>query len=790
VHSDSLEDQLRASIGAAYALEHELGGGGMSRVFVAEERALGRRVVIKVLLPELAESLSADRFAREIRFAAMLQEPHIVPVLSAGVTTEGLPYYTMPFVRGESLRARLERGSVPAAEALEILRDVARALLYAHAQGVVHRDIKPENILLHEGTAVVTDFGIAKAVSASTTTAPGSMLTAVGTSLGTPAYMAPEQAVGDHVDHRADLYAWGVVAYELLARRHPFSDKSTSQQLIAAHIAEVPRPLAGTGSSVPLELARCVMRTLEKDPALRPASASELLETLDSSVPSRTGSRRAIAAAIAAVALVAAVGLWFTRSISHRATRAESPATISTLAVLPFVNLGGDVRDEYFSDGMTDELAHALGTLPGVRLAGRSSAYAYKGKSEAASRIGQALGVAGVIQGTVQRAGDRVRLRVELIGANDNKVRWSGSFERSAGDILALQDSLTAAVIAAVAPTLAGTAAGAVASTSRGTSDVNAYDFYMRGQYLWRRRGIENLVTAADLFGRAVSRDPQFARGYSGLALVLGILPFYVSANPDSLARHALGSADRAIALDSMLAEAHLARGRALHDLLRLSDARVEYSRALSLEPRNASALQWFGELEYNAGRIDSAIAIERHAEAIDPGSAIPSWLITRQLLGVGRIAEAVVQGKRARDLDPSLSRIRIVYGAALVLSGQLDSALVELEGAHRRTPEEPGAVAYLAFAYAASARWSDVDRLRAEEVARGPGRANHAQLAAIAVLKGDHDAAIAELELSVARHDLIGVTVFPGCEPLYAPLRADARFRALLSRLKIIPCT
>jgi eukaryotic-like serine/threonine-protein kinase len=483
------------------------------------------------------------------------------------------------------------------------------------------------------------------------------------------------------------------------------------------------------------------------------------------------------------------VGLWFTRSSSRRVTRADRPATISTLAVLPFVNLGGDTRDEYFSDGMTDELAHALAALPGVRLAGRSSAYAYKGRNETASTIGQALGVAGVIQGTVQRAGDRVRLRVELVGAADDKVRWSGSFERSAGDILVLQDSLTAAVIAAVAPTLAGAAAGALASTSRGTSDAEAYNLYMRGQYLWRRRGIENLVTAADLFQRAVARDPRFARGQSGLALVLSILPFYVAANPDSLARHALASADRAIALDSMLAEAHLARGRALHDLLRLSDARVEYSRALALEPRNASALQWFGELEYNAGRIDSAIAIERRAEAIDPGSAIPPWLIARQLLGVGRIADAVVQGKRARDIDPSLSRIRLAYGAALVLSGQLDSALVELEGAHRRTPDEPGAVAYLAFAYAAVGRWSDVDRLRAEEVARGPGRANHAQLAAIAVLKGDHDAAIAELERSVARHDLIGVTVFPGCDPLYAPLRADARFRALLSRLEIIPC-
>ena len=238
---DSIRDQLQSALGDAYILGRELGGGGMSRVFVAEETALGRQVVVKVLSADLLEGLSADRFTREIRLAATLQEPHIVPLLAAGVTPGGLPYYTMPFVRGESLRARLGRGPLARGEAAHILRDIACALAYAHTQGVVHRDIKPENILLHEGTAVVTDFGIAKAMRASKAPQPtGGTLTSIGTSIGTPAYMAPEQAAGDHVDHRADLYAWGVVAYELLAGRHPFAERKTAQQLVAAHIAEHP----------------------------------------------------------------------------------------------------------------------------------------------------------------------------------------------------------------------------------------------------------------------------------------------------------------------------------------------------------------------------------------------------------------------------------------------------------------------------------------------------------------------------------------------------------------------
>src|SRR4051812_14930352 len=258
----------------------------MARVFVADEEALGRKVVVKVVAPELAEGMSAERFAREVKLAARLQHANIVPVLSAGATG-GMPYYTMPFVDGLSLRARIQQGPAPIPEAVSTLRDVARALAYAHAQGVVHRDIKPENILLSGGAAVVADFGIAKALSASRTEADITAgatqgLTQIGTSLGTPAYMAPEQGVGDPTtDHRADLYAWGVVAWELLAGAHPFADRTTSHALIAAHVRDVPPSLATRRGDVPPALAALVMRCLEKDPARRPASANEVLESLD-----------------------------------------------------------------------------------------------------------------------------------------------------------------------------------------------------------------------------------------------------------------------------------------------------------------------------------------------------------------------------------------------------------------------------------------------------------------------------------------------------------------------------
>ena len=288
-----LRVKLQETLGDAYVIERELGGAGMARVFAATEAALGRRVVFKVIAPEVAEGMSVERFAREVRLAARLQQANIVPLLTAG-NARGIPYYTMPFVDGQSLRERIKSGPIPLQEAVGILRDVARALAYAHTNGVVHRDIKPENILLSGGAAVVTDFGIAKAFDASRTlqkTGSGkttSGITLAGASMGTPAYMAPEQALADpHLDHRADLYAWGVMAWEILAGEHPFAKWRTFQALVAAHVTETPASLAVRAPAIPASLAALVMRALSKEARDRPQSAQELLQVIDD-VPAAT----------------------------------------------------------------------------------------------------------------------------------------------------------------------------------------------------------------------------------------------------------------------------------------------------------------------------------------------------------------------------------------------------------------------------------------------------------------------------------------------------------------------
>jgi serine/threonine-protein kinase len=349
--TSNLRENLQRTLGTNYTILRELGGGGMALVYVARDEALGRDVVIKILMPELAATLNIERFTREIRLVAKLQQANIVPVIAAGAVGS-LPYYSMPFIEGLTLRQRLEQGSpLPLNESVRILGDIARALEYAHAHGVVHRDIKPENVLLSGGTAVVTDFGIAKAINAAQTPAVGPTLTAIGASLGTPGYMAPEQAAGDKVDERADVYAWGVVAYELIAGKHPFRDKKTAQQLIAAQIVEKPRPIDEVNRKVPAPLASLIMRAMEKQPVDRPQSAQEVVKTLDdSALMARAPNRRRIAlVGVLLFLLLLAAAIAFRRPISkwlHGLAGLDDTPVISTLAVLPFVNNSGNPRNQ------------------------------------------------------------------------------------------------------------------------------------------------------------------------------------------------------------------------------------------------------------------------------------------------------------------------------------------------------------------------------------------------------------------------------------------------------------
>ena len=465
-----LGESLQAHLGSAYTVEREL-GGGMSRVFVAHDHRLGRQVAIKVLLPTLAAAVNVERFDREIMLAAGLQHPNIVPVLHSGELAH-LPYFVMPYIRGDSLRMRINRGPLSVRETVNILKDIARALAYAHEHDVVHRDVKPDNVLLAAGAAMVTDFGVAKAISASRTSRPQTShtITEVGVSLGTPAYMAPEQAAADpKVDRRADLYAFGIVAYEMLAGTPPFHGRSP-QAILAAQISEAPPPLAARRYDVPAALVDIIMQCLEKDPARRPKSAAEIARRLEApavvsgrfaSPPAviRRGTRRLYMIGAAAVLAVILSGMLLrSRWTSAPATGASAAAPVAagvtpSIAVLPLSAAGGGAREAGIALGVTSELTNAVSRVQGLRVASQTAAtnIATRTPPLALRDIGNALDVAMVLEGTVQTSANRLRVAVRLVNVRQDSTLWVDSFEGPVDSTFTVQDAASRAVVSAVA---------------------------------------------------------------------------------------------------------------------------------------------------------------------------------------------------------------------------------------------------------------------------------------------------------------------------------------------------
>jgi serine/threonine-protein kinase len=470
-----LADNLQQHLGSAYTLERELGGGGMSRVFVADDVALGRKVVVKVLPPGLAASVSVERFKREILLSAALQHPNIVPVLSAG-EIEGLPYFIMPYIAGESLRARIQRGPLSVRETVTIMKDVARALQFAHGKGIIHRDIKPDNILLSAGAAVVTDFGVAKALAASRdqrgVTTSGATMTGVGISLGTPQYMAPEQAAADpNTDHRADLYALGTVAYEMLAGAPPFHGR-TPQALLAAQLTEPPAPITQRRYDIPPALSELIMRCLEKSPAQRPRSANEVVRALDdvgvtsgaysgahaAPVSARARKRRSWRIAVGAVGLVVVLAAAFAMSRLPRAGQAPASPPIllppapqtRAIAVLPLASIGSDAGDMQIAAGMTSALTNGVSSLDRVRVASETAAAAAKAQATSLSDIARLLNVTTLLEGSVQRQRERLRVNVRVVNVPNDSTIWAGTFDGTTADVFKVQDEMTRAVVTAL----------------------------------------------------------------------------------------------------------------------------------------------------------------------------------------------------------------------------------------------------------------------------------------------------------------------------------------------------
>jgi eukaryotic-like serine/threonine-protein kinase len=698
-----LREQLQQTIGTEYAIERELASGGMSRIFVAEEKELGRKVVVKVLSSELGAILSVERFAKEVRLSASLQHPNIVPILRAG-TAAGFPYYTMPYITGESLRSRMQHSEpLTTAEAISILHDVARALEFAHSAGVVHRDIKPENVLLAGEAAVVIDFGIAKALSASRTdtketlmsSGGRSTLTVAGSIVGTPAYMAPEQVSGDAIDGRTDIYSWGLLAYELLGGGHPFKDRNSAQQLMVAHVAESPPSLAQRVPSLPLPIVALVMRCLQKNPDERPQSARAVLDAIASISASPLGkptfARRRMqiigGASLLGLMVVAFAGRH--KLASEFFARAPASPRTQSLAVLPFFNVGGDTANAYFAEGMADELTSQLTKVPGLRVASRTSAFAMRANRDLDVReIGKRLGVSAVLEGTVRRAAGRLRVTTQLTSAADGLTLWSDTYERDSRDIFAVQDQITKAIVTALGATLSARRAqgGNLPATGSGTNSVDAYDLYLRGRYLLERRG-EGVSRAAAYFSQAIAKDGGFARAYAGLSEALELLPYFSLTSASEVEVRATAAATRALSLDPSLAEPHAALALAYMHAFRWSAAEQEFHLALAADSTSATARTQYGRYLMATGQILQARDQFRVARRLDPLAGTPSVWLSLMLSLSGDDAGSEEEARRAWELDSTLSTAHGVIALDRLHLGKLAEARAALGSGDQRGP-------------------------------------------------------------------------------------------------------
>lgn len=669
---DDLEKQLQQTLSGTYTIDRELGGGGMSRVFVAEETALGRHVVIKVLPHELAASVNLERFRREIQLAAGLQHPHIVPVHSAGIAGE-LPYYTMPFIEGESLRARISRsGELPVNEAVRILRDVLGALAYAHEHGVVHRDIKPDNVLLTGSHAVVADFGVAKALRASTQTSSG--ITSLGVALGTPAYMSPEQATADpSTDHRSDIYSVGAMAYEMLSGHQLFESRS-AQAMLAAQATEKPVPLDTVRPSVSHGLSGLIMQALEKRPADRPQSAREMLDALEAAVTPTAGTvpfgvrtsnasnpnrsrNRSLAVGVVIVLIIAVAALWMRSRPNARATTSTAANNIPSLAVLPFENLGKS-EDAYFADGMTEEISSRLGELSGLRIIGRQSVRSYANTAKPVRQIGEELGVQYVLTGSVrwdrsQAGHSRVRISPALLRADDGTQVWSEPYEDEVNGVFEIQSKVASKVADALKLKL--TAGEQKSLATLPTQNLQAYDLYLRAKALMASPPGINYVRAANLLQKAVELDPQFALGYAALADA-HVDAFWFAGDP-STERVEMGknAADAAIRLNPRLAAAHNALGNYYyHGKRDFNNALKEFAIAQELSPNDAATSIRKSRVERRQNKWDLSLADMKRAVEIEPRSyeALTDLVVT--LRAMRRLDEAIAISRTAVEVDPS----------------------------------------------------------------------------------------------------------------------------------------
>ncbi len=780
----------------------ELGHGAMGVTYLAMDKVLHRRVALKVIeVPATARSSQAmrERFLREARAAAALRHPNVAAVFQFGASPDASHcYYAMEVVEGETLEARVRRdGPLNAKSALEIAIQITRALMAAAAHGLIHRDLKPGNIMLTRGDTdtaepevKVIDFGLAKAIA----DAGGETDLTHGEFVGTPNFASPEQFGSGPVDARSDIYSLGATLWFALTGLAPHSgstieeirDRQTRDDLPVEQLVarKVPEPI--------IKLLRC---TLAVDPARRPASARELMEALEScrrKLSHGIGVYK-IAALIAVVAIVAAALFVIRlnrREITSASARNVAPSASAltplpekSIAVLPLENLSHDPDNVYFAEGMQDEILARLSKIADLKVISRTSTQKYKSAPDNLREIAKQLGVGNVLEGSVQKSGDAVRVNVQLINALNDAHLWGDVYERKLTDIFAVESDIAKTIADTLQAKLTGAEKQLIAAQP--TTDLTAYELYLKGRSLWSKRGGENLRQAIGFYEQAIARDPKYALAYTGLAEAYVLLPVYTATAPQDAYPTAKAAALKALQLDEKLAEAHTALGLLLCiGDLDMAGSISEFQRAIALNPNYATAHHWYGNGPLLAlGRFEEAIAEGKRAIELDPLSPIINADLGQNLYAARRYDEAIAQLRKTLEIDPTFYYAHYNLGMALQRKGDVPAAIAEYTKAQQLS-DDLFVQVLLAAAKAQSGDKDAAIQMLAELEELSQHRYVRSYWRTLLYLSlGNRDEAIRRLEQAIADHESLTITMIKD-DPKLDPLRGDPRFEALVQKV------
>ncbi|MDL2718946.1 MAG: protein kinase, partial [Acidobacteriota bacterium] len=785
----------------SYEVLGELGSGGMGTVYRARDTRLGREVAVKVLREHLASDAAATaRFEREARAVAALSHPNILAIHDFGIEG-GVFYAVTELLSGETLRARLDRESLAWRKATEIAISIADGLAAAHAQGIVHRDLKPENVFLTEdGRVKILDFGLARQQPDASAEAGSALATVTatepGTVLGTATYMSPEQVRGLPVDARSDIFSFGSVLYEMVTGRRAFLGKTTADTM-AAILKESPPDPAESGKSIPLALARVITRCLEKAPDERFQSTRdltyalrEIASTTGSSVQmsgvaaTQPGVRRGLGAAIAVGVIVLAAALLVALNVGGllgRLTGRPAPGAIRSVAVLPFANLSGDPQQDAFTDAMTEELTATLARIGALEVSSRTSAMTYKDRKKTVPEIARELKVDAVVEGSLVRSGNRIKVTAQLIEGTSDKHLWTNSYERDLRDVLILQADLSQAIAKAIRIRVSPGEAARLARSR--TVDPVAYEAYVKGRYFWNKRGGDNLKKAIGFFQQALDADPAYAVAYSGIADSYTQLGYASLLAPREVFPKARVAAEKAIELDASLAEPHasLAYVRFYFDW-DWAGAEREFQRAIDLNPKYPTAHAWYAYFLTATGRLPEARAEIERAKELDPLSvpiASDMGFLLHYSYEQDRAAEEL---RKALEMNPQFPLAHLFLGRVYQAKGLYEQAIVEYEATGPLREWVP-TIAAIGYVYGVMGRRQEaLQVLSSLEALSKKQYVTSYAVALVHAALGDKDRAFEWLDRGIEErtHWLVWIKR----DLRWEPLRSDPRFAEMIRRV------